>query len=249
MIRRFSCEFVSNYYKNNLAANITLYYTILSPPSRTILLTAKAIGIELELKNVDLEKGENLTPEFLKINPQQTVPVIVDNGNHGAIIVDSHAIVAYLCDNYARDDQLYPRDSVKRAHINTGLHFDIAYLLSQFNDLFEEIFVYGATETPPKILNKIQKNLDIMERFLQHGPFLCGDHLSIADISCIATLSSMDTFWSIEKSRYPKLVKWIHSMKSFSFYEENRKAAEDVQELMRNKIKENQLAKQNSMAA
>lgn len=67
MIRRFSCEFVSNYYKNNLPANITLYYTILSPPSRAVLFVAKAIGIEFELKNVDLEKGEHLTPEFLKV--------------------------------------------------------------------------------------------------------------------------------------------------------------------------------------
>jgi len=150
MIRRFSCEFVSNYYKNNIPANITLYYTILSPTSRSVLLVARAIGIEFELKDVDLQKGENLTPEFLKMNPQQSVPVIVDNGHHGAIIVDSHAIAAYICDNYAKDDQLYPRDSVKRAHINTGLHFDTAYLFSQFNNLYEEIFEHGATEIPKK---------------------------------------------------------------------------------------------------
>jgi len=88
-----------------------------------------------------------------------------------------------------------------------------------------------------------------MERFLEHGPFLCGDYLSIVDISCIATLSSMDTFLPIEKSRYPKLVKWLHSMKSFSFYEQNRKGAEDVQELMRNKMKENQMTEQNIIVA
>lgn len=67
MMRRFSCEFVGPFNKFNLAPNITLYYTILSPPSRTILLVAKAIGIELELKNIDLQKGEHLTPEFLKV--------------------------------------------------------------------------------------------------------------------------------------------------------------------------------------
>lgn len=184
-----------------------------------------------------------------KINPQQTVPFIVDNGNHGISIGDSHAIVAYLCENYAKDDQLYPRDSVKRAHINTGLHFDTGYLYAQYNNLFEDIFVYGATEMSPKVLNKIRTGLDIMERFLNHGPFLCGDHLSIADISCIATLSSMDTFLTIEKSQYPKLVKWINSMKSFSFYELNKKPAEDVQELIRNKMKENQMATQDSIEA
>ncbi len=98
----------------------------------------------------------------------------------------------------------------------------------------------------PEIVNKIRSALDIMERFLDHGPFLCGDHLSIADISCIATLSSIDTFLPIEKSQYPKLVKWIRSMKSFSFYELNRKAAEDVQECLRKKMKENKMGTHSS---
>ena len=67
MMRRFSCEFVSPFNKINLPDNINLYYTPMSPPSRTVLLVAKAIGIELILKNVDLQKDEHLTPEFLKV--------------------------------------------------------------------------------------------------------------------------------------------------------------------------------------
>lgn len=66
-MRRFSCEFVSPFNKINVPANINLYYTQNSPPSRTVLLVAKALGIELVLKSVDLEKGEHLTPEFLKV--------------------------------------------------------------------------------------------------------------------------------------------------------------------------------------
>lgn len=68
MIRRFSSEFVSNYYKSNSTADITLYYTVLSPPSRAVLLVAKALGIELSLKVVDMQKGEHLSPEFVKVN-------------------------------------------------------------------------------------------------------------------------------------------------------------------------------------
>lgn len=79
-----------------------------------------------------------------------------------------------------------------------------------------------------------------MERFLENGKYLCGDQLSIADISCIATLSSMDSFLPIEEDKYPKLVKWVQTMKAFPFYEVNRKGAEMCQELMWNKLKENQ---------
>lgn len=67
MIRRFSCEFVSPFSKINLPTDITLHHTILSPPSRSVLLVAKVLGIKLELKNVDVQNGEHLTPDFLKV--------------------------------------------------------------------------------------------------------------------------------------------------------------------------------------
>ena len=42
------------------------------------MMVAKALGIELNLKVVDLQKGEQLKPEFVALNPQHTVPTLVD---------------------------------------------------------------------------------------------------------------------------------------------------------------------------
>lgn len=75
----------------------------------------------------------------------------------GETIYDSHAIAGYLCDNYAKDDSLYPRDSVRRAHVNARLHFDTGYLFAHLDYLWYEIMEYGATELPPKILANIKK--------------------------------------------------------------------------------------------
>lgn len=50
-----------------MATKIVLFYRPLSPPSRAVLLTAKAIGVNLELKNINVLKGEHLTPEFRKV--------------------------------------------------------------------------------------------------------------------------------------------------------------------------------------
>jgi glutathione S-transferase len=47
---------------------IDLYYMLESPPCRTVLMVAKHLNIELNLKNVDLEKGEHLKEEFVKVN-------------------------------------------------------------------------------------------------------------------------------------------------------------------------------------
>lgn len=44
-----------------------LYCTVMSPAVRSVLLCAKALNVDLELKNVNLAVGEHLTPEYLKV--------------------------------------------------------------------------------------------------------------------------------------------------------------------------------------
>lgn len=46
---------------------IDFYYTLGSPPCRSVLLTAKALGLELNLKPLELHHGEHLKPEFVKV--------------------------------------------------------------------------------------------------------------------------------------------------------------------------------------
>lgn len=46
---------------------ISLYYAIVSQPSRSVLLVGRALGLEFDLKNVNLFNGEHLTPEFTKV--------------------------------------------------------------------------------------------------------------------------------------------------------------------------------------
>lgn len=47
---------------------LDFYYTPGSAPCRSVLLAAKAVGIELNLKPLDLMKGEHLKPEFVKVS-------------------------------------------------------------------------------------------------------------------------------------------------------------------------------------
>lgn len=54
-------------YQSYKMAPPTLYYTDVSPPVRSVLLTSKALGLELDLKQVNLFAGEHLKPEYLKV--------------------------------------------------------------------------------------------------------------------------------------------------------------------------------------
>lgn len=46
---------------------IEFYAHIMSPPCRTVLLAAKALNVELTFKEIDMSKGDNLKPEFVKV--------------------------------------------------------------------------------------------------------------------------------------------------------------------------------------
>ena len=54
------------------------YYFLASAPCRGPMMVAKALGVELNLKKIDLFKREQLKPEFLALNPEHTVPTLVD---------------------------------------------------------------------------------------------------------------------------------------------------------------------------
>lgn len=89
------------------------------------MILAKAIGVHLNMKTINVLKGEQLKPEFLKINPQHVIPTIDDNG---LILCESRPILGYLVSKYAKNDSLYPRDSKKRAVVDQRLYFDIGNL-------------------------------------------------------------------------------------------------------------------------
>lgn len=64
--------------KINMAEKPVFYYVPLSPPCRSALLTAAALGIDFELKEVNLLEGEQYDPDFLKVSEQfQMLNIIV----------------------------------------------------------------------------------------------------------------------------------------------------------------------------
>ena len=87
--------------------SLILYFSPLSAPSRsvrTLLLLSKAPFNE---KLVDLMKGEHKAPDFQKINPNESLPAIVD-GN--VKLFESHAILKYIALKRGMD-QFYPKVS------------------------------------------------------------------------------------------------------------------------------------------
>ena len=69
---------------------------------------------------------------LFQVNPAGQIPAINDNGFY---LSESMAIVQYLCNKYAPDNQLYPKDPQKRAQIERLIYFNLTNLMNIAKDV------------------------------------------------------------------------------------------------------------------
>nr|CAD7195924.1 unnamed protein product [Timema douglasi] len=198
-----------------------LYYYLLSPPCRAVLLLAKALGVQLNLKVINILEGEQFSDEYIKVSrkgpftisqylqrdPTRSVSIYKEtlhgqslNPQHtiptlvddGIVLTESRAILGYLVDKYAKDDSLYPKDTTKRALVNQKLYFDME-LFGRFLIYFKPILFSG---NPPNSadLEKIKESLGFLDQFLVGLSWSAGEDITIADYALVATVSNVQVY-------------------------------------------------------
>lgn len=213
---------------------IDLYYVPGSAPCRAVLLTAKALNLNLNLKIVDLHHGEHLKPEFLKLNPQHTVPTLVDDG---LSIWESRAIITYLVNKYAKGSSLYPEEPRARALVDQRLYFDIGTLYQRFGDYFYPQ-VFGGAPADKEKFAKIEDALQLLDKFLEGQKYVAGPNLTVADLSLVASVSSFEAS-DIDFKKYPNIKRWYETVKSTApgYQEANEKGLDAFKALVSSMLK------------
>ncbi len=84
-------------------------------------MTLEKLKVPYECRRVFPLEGDHKKPEFLKLNPQHTIPVYKDGD---FVLNESRAILAYLATVHD-DDKLYPKDPKVRAKVDCRLYFDM----------------------------------------------------------------------------------------------------------------------------
>ncbi|XP_030035463.2 glutathione S-transferase 1 [Manduca sexta] len=188
---------------------IDFYYTPGSAPCRIVMLVAAALNIELNLNLVDLAGQEHLKPDFLKLNPQHTVPTIVDDGFS---LWESRAISRYLVNKYGGDSALYPQDAQARALVDQRLDFDIGTLYPRFAKYYYPQ-LFGGAPAVEADLEKLKEGLQFFNTFLEGRKYSAGEELTLADLSLVATISTIDAA-GIGLKEYPNVEKWFELVKA-----------------------------------
>ncbi|XP_058121104.1 glutathione S-transferase D5-like [Anopheles ziemanni] len=179
-----------------------LYYNILSTPCQSVLLVAKKLGINLNLKRINLRNP--VEKEALsKLNPQAVIPTLVDNGH---VVWESYAIVFYLMEKYGKDDTLYPKDPNVRSVVNQRLFFDIGTLYR--NLLFVVILVFKKEQPSNEQMEKLKKAIDLLEGFVTERSYAAADHLTVADIFLLGTVTAFN-WLKYDLEPYPHIREWV----------------------------------------
>lgn len=196
-------------------APLTLHAISGSPPCRVASLVLDALKLEHEYKRVDLMAGEHKTPEYLKLNPQHTVPTLQDGD---FVLSESRAIAVYLAETYDEKRTLLPADPKAAARVHQRLYFDAGVLADRFLALFRANVFFGKKEKPTEQETaSLREAMAFLEDFLKPTGFAAGtDAMSLADLSLLATYSSIEATKGVyvNLDDYPESKKWAAKMKS-----------------------------------
>jgi glutathione S-transferase len=160
---------------------IRLYHHVDCPFSQKVRIVLAEKDLEFEPVHVDLHKGEQRTPEFLKLNPYGKVPVLIDED---VVIYDSTIINEYLDEEYPIPS-LMPEDSAGRARVRLLEDFCDNSFIPPSILLLAELHKPEAERDAEKVrrfAGEMSRVLGRLEPQLEGRQFLGGE-FSLADIA------------------------------------------------------------------
>ena len=181
-------------------------YTTSTPNGHKVSVTLEELELPYEVHPIVLSDGDQKTPEFLAMNPNGRIPVIVDRGADNFVIFESGAIMIYLAEMSGR---LLPTDVKARSRAIQWLMFQmggVGPMMGQAN-----VFFRYFPETIPPAIDRYQKEtrrlFEVLEQGLEGKEYLCGEY-SIADIANWCWVRTHK--WSgVEVDKLPNLQAWM----------------------------------------
>ncbi|XP_063698170.1 glutathione S-transferase D7 [Culicoides brevitarsis] len=202
-----------------------LYFSPTSPPCRCVLLLAKIINVQFDLRTINIFEHEHLKPAFTALNPQHCIPTLCDKD---LVLWESRAIMTYLVSAYAKDDSLYPKDIRVRALIDQRLHFDLGTLSQRVVDYYYPTIKLGAPLDETKRA-RLEEALRWLDSFMKGRTWQAADHFTLADLALCVTVSQIEAF-GMSLKQYTKISAWLKLCKDhlepFGFDEINQHGAE-----------------------
>ncbi len=185
------------------------FYTAPTPNGHKISIALEEMQLPYNLIPVDISKGEQKQPEYLKLNPNGRIPTIVDRDNDNFVVFESGAILVYLGE---KSGQFYPQDPKRRSQVLQWLMFQmggVGPMMGQAN-VFYRYFPEKIQPAIDRYQKEVKRLLTVLDGHLADHEYLADDY-SIADMANWAWVRTHD--WSgVAIDDLPHLQRWVQAI-------------------------------------
>ncbi|CAN7636826.1 glutathione S-transferase N-terminal domain-containing protein [Pseudorhodoferax sp. LjRoot39] len=174
-------------------------YSLPTPNGVKVSIALEETGLPYEVHRVAFDTNDQLSPEFLSLNPNNKIPAILDpNGPNGQplALFESGAILVYLA---AKTGQLMPTDEAARYETLQWLMFQMGGIGPMFGQLgFFHKFAgkdYEDKRPRDRYVAESRRLLQVLDGRLASRQWIMGDEYSIADIAVFPWVRNLAGFY------------------------------------------------------
>jgi len=188
-------------------------YSWPTPNGHKVHIALEELGLAYRAIPVDIAKGDQFTPEFLKISPNNKIPALVDPDGPGGkriALMESAAILIYLAE---KTGKLLPQDARGEMVALQWLSFQMANIGPMLGQVHH--FRHYAPEQLPYAIERFtgeaKRLYGVLDRHLANDEYLTGGIYGIADIATFPWLRSWEK-QGIQLPEFPHVERWFNAI-------------------------------------
>ncbi|HEY0941197.1 MAG TPA: glutathione binding-like protein [Steroidobacter sp.] len=174
-------------------------YSLNTPNGVKVSIALEETGLPYEAHRVSFDTNDQLSPEFLSLNPNNKIPAIIDpNGPGGKPLplFESGAILIYLAE---KTGKLMPQEAALRYQVIQWVMFQMGGIGPMFGQLgfFHKFAGKEIEDKRPRdrYVNESKRLLGVLEKHLEGRTWMVADQFSIADIAIFPWVRNLVTFY------------------------------------------------------
>ena len=174
-------------------------YSLPTPNGVKVSIMLEEIGLPYEPHLVRFDTNDQMSPEFLSLNPNNKIPAILDPDGPGGQplpLFESGAILLYLADKTGR---LIPQDAARRYETIQWLMFQMGGVGPMFGQVgFFHKFAgrdYEDKRPRDRYVGEAKRLLGVLDRHLEGRAWIVGDDYTIADIATFPWINNLVGFY------------------------------------------------------
>jgi GST-like protein len=181
-------------------------YTCQTPNGHKASIMLEETGLPYDVHLVDIEQGDQNSPWFRALNPNNKIPVIVDPDRNRTVF-ESGAILLYLAE---RSGVLRPRDEIEAGLTLQWILFQAAHVGPTLGQLWNyKIF---APEKIGYVIDRFEREtsrvLRVLDSQLAAGRYLVGSQYGAADVMTWPWIHAATAKLGVALDSYPNLSRW-----------------------------------------